>query len=111
MDTDLCVRWSVIKEEIKVKSRTYTTEFKQQAVDLAKSLGSTKKAANQLGIPDVNIHLWRKKLSGRYSSIGSLQTESITEELKRLRRENAEQKKVIHILKSAAAFFSLDHLK
>lgn len=94
-----------------MKSRSYTIEFKQQAIDLAKSLGSIKKAAEQLGIPDVNIHQWRKRLSAPGASHGEIQQESPSEELKRLRRENAEQKKVIHILKSAAAFFSQDHLK
>ena len=92
-----------------MQSRKYTVEFKQQAVDLAKSLGCTKKAADQLGISDVNIHVWKKKLMGLDSS--ESQQESPLDELKRLRRENAEQKKVIHILKSAAAFFSQDHLK
>lgn len=95
-----------------MKSRKYTVEFKQQAVELAKSLGCTKKAAVQLGIPDTNIHVWRKRLSGGGSYSEDLQHgENPNEELKRLRRENAEQKKVIHILKSAAAFFSQDHLK
>lgn len=93
-----------------MQNRKYTVEFKQQAIDLAESLGSTKKAANQLGIPDVNIHQWRKRLSTN-SSTAETQQESPLEELQRLRRENAEQKKVIHILKSAAAFFSQDHLK
>lgn len=94
-----------------MQSRKYTVEFKQQAIELAKSLGSTKKAADQLGIPDVNIHQWRKRLSEMGAPAGGTQQESPLEELKRLRRENAEQKKVIHILKSAAAFFCQDHLK
>ena len=90
-----------------MQNRKYTVEFKQQAVELADSLGSARKAASQLGIPDVNIHLWKKKLK----DLGSGQQESPTEELKRLRRENSEQKKVIHILKSAAAFFCQDKSK
>ena len=89
-----------------MQSRTYTVEFKQQAVELAKSLGSVKQAADQLGISDVNIHVWKKKLAPKAPGL----EESPAEELKRLRLENAQQKKVIHILKSAAAFFSQDHL-
>ena len=89
-----------------MQSRTYTVEFKQQAVELAKTLGSVKKAADQLGISDVNIHVWKKKLAPK----ASVSEESPNEGLKRLRLENAQQKKVIHILKSSAAFFSQDHL-
>ena len=37
--------------------------------------------------------------------------ENAAEELARLRRENNELRKVNHILKAAAAFFSQDHLK
>lgn len=94
-----------------MKSRKYTVEFKQQAIELAKTLGSTKKAADQLGIPDVNIHQWRKRLTGVKSLNENQSKEDLLEELKRLRRENVEQKQVIHILKSAAAFFCQDHLK
>jgi len=36
---------------------------------------------------------------------------SLVEENRRLQRELAEQKKINHILKAAAAFFSQDHLK
>lgn len=93
-------------------SRRYTIEFKRQAIELAASLGSVSKAAEQLGIPDVNIHAWRKRLNKNEDKISATTTLSAEqEELKRLRKEVAEQKQVIHILKSAAAFFSQDHLK
>ena len=95
-----------------MRIRTFTKEFRQQAVDLATHLSSIKEAARQLGISDSSIHGWRKKL-GKDSEAGGSPEVSGTdvEELKRLRRETAEQKKVIHILKAAAAFFSQDHLK
>jgi transposase len=88
-------------------------EFKRQAVKLAESLGSVMKAAKQLGIPDVNIHSWRKKLreSEGASSKLTVSTSLESEEIKKLRRENEELKQVNLILKTAAAFFSQDHLK
>jgi transposase len=94
-------------------SRSYTLEFKRQAVKLAESLGSVMKAAKQLGIPDVNIHSWRKKLreSEGASSKLTVSTSLESEEIKKLRRENEELKQVNLILKTAAAFFSQDHLK
>ena len=84
-----------------------------RSVELAESLGSVMKAAKQLGIPDVNIHFWRKKL--KESEIGgskSLTAASIeSDEIKRRRKEIVELKQVNLILKTAAAFFSQDHLK
>ena len=94
-----------------MSNRNYTLEFKKQAVELSESLGSATKAAEQLGIPDVNIHVWRKKLNTSGSTKSSTQEDSRDEEIRKLRKENAELKKVNHILKAAAAFFSQDHLK
>lgn len=88
--------------------RRYTEEFKRQAVELAEQTGSISGAARQLGIYDSLIHAWRKKFSGKQANSAN---ETPSEEVLRLRRENAELKKANHILKAAAAFFSQDHLK
>lgn len=88
--------------------KTYTEEFKKQAVELADNVGNVLTAARQLGIRDTLIHGWRKKITKNYPSKPSVDD---LEEIKRLRKENAELKKVNYILKSAAAFFSQDHLK
>jgi transposase len=94
--------------------RTYTLEFKKQAITLAAELNSVTMAANKLGISPVNIYDWKKKLEPELSSEAK-KPEQIDaaerEELLRLRKEVSELKKVNHILKSAAAFFSQDHLK
>ena len=89
-------------------------EFKLQAVELASSLGNVSEAARQFGILDSLIHHWKNKFGSTVLKSGEgkvVFSSSESEELKRLRREMAEQKKVIHILKAAAAFFSQDHLK
>ena len=91
--------------------RSYTQEFKQQAVELANSLGCVKKAADQLGIPDVNIHCWKKKLNIQNLSKNPSTLSAEQEELRKLRKEVAELKQSNLILKTAAAFFSQDHLK
>lgn len=98
--------------------RKYTSEFKRQAVALAEELGSAPKASLKLGVPESNIHNWREKLKAGATVAGSRSGmdqaksgELPDEELKRLRRENLELKKINHILKAAAAFFSQDHLK
>lgn len=98
-------------------TRTYTLEFKQQAVQMAKEIGHMK-AADKLGIPEGTLYSWkkdRKVLSSTLSTRNGVASgdpkESPEAELKRLRAEVQELKKVNHILKAAAAFFSQDHLK
>jgi transposase len=90
-----------------MKRRAYTEEFKKQALDLAKSLGSTTAAAKQLGIGDSVIYAWKDRLEKTSPSLVAAEAE----ELKRLRKEVSDLKKVNYILKAAAAFFSQDHLK
>lgn len=94
--------------------RKYTEEFKKQALELAKELGSVSAAAKQLGVPKVCLYDWRLKMERSLNEVQRIESkisESDAEELKRLRKENAELKKVNTILKAAAAFFSQDHLK
>lgn len=96
------------------KTRIYTTEFKQQAVQLAEDLGSVSEAGRRLGISKVNIYTWKNKkpagpvVAGRKAEVTPVELEK---ECQRLQQENAQLKKVNHILKAAAAFFSQDHLK
>jgi transposase len=95
-----------------MKKRTYTQEFKLQAVELAKEIGMIA-AGRQLGIADSNIYGWKEKFEGKkkltQQAVGISDAE--LQELKQLRKENAELKKVNFILKQAAAFFSQDHIK
>lgn len=96
-----------------MKKRTYTDEFKKEAVKLAEKLGSIAEAARQLGVKDNVIHNWKAKFNPAAKST-SKKEEVLTaesEENKRLKKENEELKKVNYILKRAAAFFSQDHLK
>lgn len=90
--------------------RTFTEEFKQQAVNLSKELGSGTKAAQELGINESLIRNWTKR-SNSEKSLKSVDPTFSVEEFKRLQKENDKLKKINHILKSAAAFFSQDHLK
>lgn len=92
----------------KKKSRKYTEEFKKQALQLAQDLGSLTKAAKQLGVAHANLHNWKLQKEAGVSS--SAEASGQMEELKRLRKENAELKKVNYILKAASAIFTRDHL-
>lgn len=94
--------------------KKYTHEFRLQAVKLAEDLGSVMEAAKQLGVPDGNLYTWKTKYSGQIvSAVKKIEMApaDLAKENQRLQQENAQLKKVNHILKSAAAFFSQDHLK
>ena len=93
--------------------RKYTNEFKIQALELVKEIGSYSRAAEQLGITDSLLHAWKEKFNFSADSKQKPVKDLVAdvEELKRLRKENEELKKTNYILKKAAAFFSQDHLK
>ena len=96
------------------KNRKYTKEFKIEALNLVQQLGSYSAAARQLGISDGTLHAWKDKFNFPIQPVQKKTAEQAvaeTEELKRLRKENDQQKKTIEILRRAAAFFSQDHLK
>jgi transposase-like protein len=96
-------------------NRKYTVEFKQQAAKLAKDLGSPMEASRQLGVPKANIYTWMQEYSDQPMVVASrkleLKPEELLKEIQKLNQENTQLKKVNHILKAAAAFFSQDHLK
>lgn len=92
----------------------YTEEFKLQALKLADELGSVVEATKQLGLKNNAIYNWKVKYNYEFQNSKSrpvVVTSPESEEIKRLRKENEELKKVNYILKRAAAFFSQDHLK
>ena len=93
--------------------RSYTPEFKEQAIALASDLKSIVKAEQELGIPRGLLRTWKRNASKMGLSVPPSAEGKLTaeEEVRRLRKENEQLKKVNHILKSAAAFFSQDHLK
>ncbi len=101
------------KNEVVMKRREYTKEFKLEAIALAETMGSTLKAAEQLDVPKTNLHSWvtnkNKILNKPITPKVSISVEELAE-LKSLRKEVLHLKKVNHILKAAAAFFSQDHV-
>ena len=94
---------------VKHTIRKYTLEFKQQAAELAIKIGATK-AATQLGVSVANVQRWKTDLKKSKLPEEKVKV-NLEEENRRLKEEVTELKKVNHILKAAAAFFSQDHLK
>lgn len=99
-------------KQMKRKIReSYSPEFKKQAIDLAKEIG-TKKAAEKLGIQNFQtLGAWLRYSKRIDEDQEFAELEAAKIEIKKLKKEAAEDKKVIAILKDAAAFFSQEHLK
>ena len=91
------------------KRRTYTAEFKMEAVDLVVKQGYTNaEAARNLGIRGNMLGRWRRKqLKVPQNAFpGSGHQSEELEELNRLREENRKLKLEREILKKAAVFFA-----
>ncbi len=89
--------------------KTYTAEFKREAVHLAQTGGkSITQVARELGISDTSIHQWRKELAEHTSQAfpGSGHQTAQEEELRRLKRENEVLKQERDILKKTVGIFS-----
>lgn len=99
--------------ENKRTRRTFTKEFKVQAVELAESMESIQKAAEKLGVQVDSIRLWRRQLgrTNEQETRTVAQAMADAEEIKKLKKQISDLEKTNYILKKAAAFFSQDHLK
>ncbi len=83
-------------------NRSYTTEFKQEAVALVTEQGySVPKAAASLGITDKLLYNWKAKFEAELSGANLSSDERA--ELLRLRKENKELRMEKEILKKASA--------
>jgi transposase len=84
--------------------RSYTPEFKADAVRLATAPGANiAQTARDLGIGDTLLRNWIRAV--REQAAGGLSSDERAE-LARLRRENRQLKEEREILKKATAFFA-----
>ena len=88
------------------KRRSFTPEFKQEAVRLVKESGRPlAQVARELDVDKTTLGAWKRELDGAGPAA---QQVTEREELRRLRRENARLKLEQEILKKAMAFFAND---
>ena len=91
------------------RRRTYTPEFKAEAVKLVTEQGySVAEAARSLGIHDTLLRSWKQALEaqGDQAFPGHGNLPPFQEELRRLRTENQRLRAERDILKKATAFFA-----
>jgi transposase len=89
--------------------RTYTREFKVEAVKLVTEQGySVAEAARSLGIHQTLLRAWKQALHEQRDQafLGQGHPPALEEELRRLRAENKRLQAERDILKTAAAFFA-----
>jgi len=96
----------------KKKTQSYSEEFRKNAVALADQPDKTaRQVAQSLGIHVNQIYNWRtqfKKLSkGQFKTLEGVDyTKNESEEIRRLKRENAKLQKERDFLKKAVAYFA-----
>jgi transposase len=93
--------------------RTYTREFKVEAVKLVTEQGySVAEAARSLGVHTTLLRSWKQALQaqGDQAFPGQGHPPAVEEELRRLRAENKRLQAERDILKKAAAFFAKEAL-
>ncbi len=92
--------------------KSYTPDFKRQAIALAEELDSIPEAAEKLGIKSVQTlaswirHAKKKTTDSAYSELLEAK-----EEIKRLKKDLDKEKKITAILRDATAFFSQENQK
>jgi len=89
--------------------KTYTKEFKEEAVRLVQTSGkSIAQVARELGISDSSIHQWRKELAenGPEAFPGKGHQTALEEENRRLKRELERVQQERDILKKVVGIFS-----
>jgi transposase len=94
---------------MKKVQKTYTAEFKREAVRLAQTSGKPiAQVARELGISDTSIHEWRKQLATHRDEAfpGSGHQTAQEEELRRLKRELEVTRQERDILQKAFMVFS-----
>jgi transposase len=93
------------------KRRTFSEDFKLEAVKLVKEGGlSATRAAKDLGLHETCLRRWIKQyeIDQGQGRTGALTTAE-KEELRRLRRENRTLRMEREILKKATAFFAKEN--
>ena|SRR5438045_3002986 len=95
------------------EQRTFTREFKVEAVQLVRSSQKPQtQIARELGIADSTLHHWCKQFAqqGEQAFPGSGHQTSQEEEVRQLKRENELLRQERDILKKASGIFSRGQL-
>jgi transposase len=94
------------KQQVKRVRRSYSDEYRRNAVSLIEYQGyTTAQAARELGVNANLLRKWRQKY-GKLASANSKVSLTEQQELDRLRKENHRLRMERDLLKKATAFFA-----
>lgn len=88
--------------------KKYSLEYKQEAIELSKKLGASQ-ASQQLDIPLSCLQRW--KFQKDIPVEKSQDVVKLQAEVRKLKKELAQEKAVVEMLKKATAFFSKETTK
>jgi transposase len=93
-------------EVLKTERRTFTAEFKREAVRLAKERGNLSATARDLGLDPTVLQRWKAALEASSPVAFPGHGNPSDPELARLKRENARLQEENEILKKAVGIFT-----
>lgn len=101
------------KQTSKIKGRrSYTPEFRKQAITLSNELESVALACEKLGIKSVQtLAAWISHDKKKTTDTSFSELLEAKEEIKRLKKDLEREKKVTAILRDATVFFCQENLK
>lgn len=86
--------------------KSYTEEFKREAVALVQKTGNRAQVARELGIHASLLQKWQEKLDSNPDRPFPGKGNPQNEELAQLKKENTRLKEEVEILKKAVGIFS-----
>jgi len=86
--------------------KSFTPEFKDQAVLLAIESGNVSRTAREIGIGQTTLNRWVKTYQKTNADMGTKLSPTDVSRVKELEKENATLRRENEFLKKAAAFFA-----
>jgi transposase len=86
--------------------KTYSKEFKEEAVRLAQQNGNVTETARNLGLQQSVLRRWKKEFNQVGEKAFPGKGHTVDEELRQLQRENQRLKETVEILKKAVGIFT-----
>jgi transposase len=99
-----------VEEKKRRKNRSYTEEFRKEAIELAKRIGNTK-AGLDLGVNEGLIRQWRIKYKLQEGLSDNKSYNDLEKENRRLQKEIGYLKEINEVLKKSTAILSQEFME